>query len=425
MSVIDAPIRAQGLNLRHCFFAVALCMALIEFGQVWFFDADDRGLITTRPYGGAYRALLWLTCCAGLALHSFRSGLIPLLVIIAPSLAFMIWGAAGTLLWSADLVISMRTLIFWTFAIGISAAAGYEVPPRLIARVLGTLFVAVFVASVGLFIINPDAATGYWYDQLVFRGLFPQKNLLGWFMAIGLIVLLSQKEHFSRLELSVAILLLLTGLVLSGSASAIVIAISVIGYMIWLRAIAALLNDGTLGFLATLIGFMLAVGAVIFLFPLILEALGRDLTLTGRTDVWGHYLSYIKGNFSSGFGPGLLSGTSPLTIAIGNSIPGHEQQGLFSAHSIFITILGEVGVIGLCLFLGGLIYVAFIAPFRHNDVWAVLAAGMAMAILISGVTESRDGYVPGIASMIMFLARAQLTRKATHDYEAWRGGETT
>jgi len=415
---------ASTLNLRYLFFAVALCMALIEFGQVWYFAADDRGLITSRPFGGAYRALLWLTCSLGLGLHVLRNGTIPVLVIIAPALAFMTWGALSMVLWSIDPVISLRTLIFWSFAVGISVAAGYELPPRTIVRTLGTLFVAVLIASALLFLINPDAATGYWYDTLGFRGLFPQKNLLGWFMAIGLIVLIAQKSHFSTTELVFAIIVLLAGLLLSGSASALVIAIVIIGYMIWLGLITRIFNDGSLAFLVTLIAAMLAICAVLFLLPIILEALGRDMTLTGRTDVWGHYLSYIKRNLTSGYGPGLLSGTSPLTIAIGNTIPGHEAQGLFSAHSIFITILGEVGVVGLCLFMGGLFYVALFQPFQSNDPWSILAAGMAMAILISGITESRDGYVPGIATMILFLARGQVLRDKMTRFEANRSGES-
>ena len=58
MYTAPSPSSMQDTDLRPALYVLVLCMALIEFGQVWYFDASQHRLITERPFGGQYRALL-------------------------------------------------------------------------------------------------------------------------------------------------------------------------------------------------------------------------------------------------------------------------------------------------------------------------------------------------------------------------------
>ena len=55
-----------------------LLMALIEFGQVWFYPAGFDATEAHRAFGGAFRMTLWLLATAVIALHLTRRGPEPL-----------------------------------------------------------------------------------------------------------------------------------------------------------------------------------------------------------------------------------------------------------------------------------------------------------------------------------------------------------
>lgn len=397
----------QDTDLRPALYVLVLCMALIEFGQVWYFDASQHRLITERPFGGQYRALLWLSSLAVIALHLIRGQIVTLAAVLAPHLTFIAWAVCVGALWSVSNTTSARTLIFWGFAAGVASSAGLEAGPRLLARSVATLFIAVAAASLLLAIFVPSAAIAYWYDQPVVRGLFPQKNAFGWFAAMGLVWIIWLRPYIPLLMLIPGLVILTIALLVSGSAAALALGIGANAYILWCKLATRLFQNGALAFIATLLIIVISLIAGWFVLPVIFEALGRDITLTGRTAVWDHYLSYISARPLTGFGPGLFTGTGALAVAVGNTIPGFEGEGLFSTHSVYVAILGETGPIGLILFASALIYLALIVPFCTTNRWSHLAAGYAFAIAIIGIVETRDGHGPGLVTLLLLAARGQ------------------
>lgn len=407
MYAANTPPSIQDTDLRPALYLLVLCMALIEFGQVWFFDASQHRLITERAFGGQYRALLWLSSLGVIALHLLRGQLVTFASVLAPHLTFMAWAACVSVLWSVSNTTSVRTLIFWAFAAGVAASAGLESSQKALARTVATLFITVAAASLLLAIFVPSAAIAYWYDQPVVRGLFPQKNAFGWFAAMGLVWMIWLRPLIPLLMLLPGLAILTIALLVSGSAAALALAVAVNAYILWCGIATRLFANGALAFVATFLMIVAGLGAAYFTLPILFEAMGRDITLTGRTSVWAHYLGYISDRPLTGFGPGLFTGTGALAVAVGNTIPGFEGEGLFSTHSVYISILGETGPIGLALFVGAIGYLALIVPFRSADRWSHLAAGYAFAILIIGIAETRDGHGPGIATILLLTARAQ------------------
>ena len=203
-------------------------------------------------------------------------------------------------------------------------------------------------------------------DAAMVRGLFPHKNAFGWFCALGLVWTLGTRRGWSAsLPTTVATMTLAGGLLASGSKTA-----------------AAMLPGG--GDLcprgrrlpagirgrraAAALGLMLAIAAAALVAvaaaPLLIDGIGRDATLTGRTDVWRHYLAFLHDRPLTGYGTGILSTDTEFNRAIGAGVPGYEAQALHSPHSLYIGLASETGLVGLACFLAAQGWLAFVAPFR-------------------------------------------------------------
>ena len=144
--------------------------------------------------------------------------------------------------------------------------------------------------------------------------------------------------------------------------------------------------------------------------PLAVESVERYATFTGRTDVWRHYLAYLHERPLTGYGAGILSSDTELNRAIGAAVPGHEAQRLRSPHSLYIGLASESGLVGLAFFVAAHAWIAVVAPLRNLTPWSRIAGALAVAILLAGVTEMRDGFLPGTATLLLVAARAAALR---------------
>lgn len=384
-------------------FLVVLLMALVEFGQVWLYPAGVGTPEAARAFGGAYRMALWLAAVGAIALHLAHRGPEHGARVLAPFTPFVAWGAVVTVMWSVDPVTGARTLVFWTLAAGIAVAAGDGVPPRRLAGGVALLFAVVIAASLALAVLAPDAAHTVYGDGRVVRGLFPHKNQFGWFAAVGLVWCVTLRDAIPAAR-GIA-LLLAVGLAVAGSGTALVVFATAGGYLLALRTVRTLLLDG--GRAALALGAVAVAAALVaaLLAPAVLAALGRDPTLTGRTGVWRHYLAAASEPLT-GLGTGVFSSPSALNVAVGGSVPGQEQAGLHSPHSLYVGLVGEVGVPGVVAFVLAGLYLAFVAPFARASRWRDLAGALAVAILVAGFAETRDGYAPGVATVALLAARS-------------------
>ncbi len=390
-----------------------LLMALVEFGQVWFYPGGVGGVEVTRAFGGAFRMALWLAAAAVIAAALAGRGPVAMVRALWPLAPFLAWGAIVACLWSVDRTTSGRTLVFWALAAGLAVAAGDAVPPARLARGVAVLFGGVVGASLLLAVVLPDAAHTVYGDGLMVRGLFPHKNQFGWFAAVGLLWTWTLRAELS-LRLSRGVLaVLVAGLVVAGSTTALAIVGAAGGYLLGLRLCQRLLPDGGRAALAMAVG-TLAVGLVaVALAPLLVDAVGRDPTLTGRTDVWRHYVAAVADRSLTGYGTGVFSTASALNAEVGGTVPGHESEGLHSPHSLYIGLVGETGWPGVAALVLALLHLAFVAPFRAVSPWLRLSGALAFAILVAGLAETRDGYAPGVATVALLAARAAALRRGS------------
>ena len=269
-------------------FAVLL-MALVEFGQVWFYPAGFDATETHRAFGGAFRMALWLLATAGITLHLTRRGPEPLARALWPFAAYLAWAAIVVLAFSVDRVTGARTLVFWSLAAGLAVAAGDILPPVRLARAVALFFGIVVAASLVLAVVLPDAARTVYGAEFMVRGLFPHKNQFGWFAAVGLLWTWTLRAEVGPGRTRLFLPLLGAGLLVAGSTTALVVTAAAAGYLLGLRAAQALFPDGARAALAFAAASVAAALLVLAMAPFLLHGLGRDPTLTGRTEVWRHY----------------------------------------------------------------------------------------------------------------------------------------
>jgi O-antigen ligase len=272
-------------------------------------EVDRDGLVTlgvvttlvilsyTAPLVG--RGVLWSAPAALIALF-FRARVVRIRVS-ASLVAFTGWLVLTGLL--AGLPKGSFTLMLLVGVIAAGAAcAGFDMSTIGRALVWGTaLPVAVSVATSmgGLASAREQGAlyAGAW------RGIFNQKNSLGFAAALLIALCVTQYRELPRL--SARALLVLGGVALVGSRS--VSALGALAFALTLYALVAAVGKQRGRRLGTraLVGLAVVLCvAVVVALPRILGDFGRDPTLTGRTVMWTAFSRDAHHQLLTGYAPG-------------------------------------------------------------------------------------------------------------------------
>lgn len=235
--------------------------------------------------------------------------------------------------------------------IWVRKSVGLHFSLRLLALSLSIVCAAACVS--GLF--APDEAlTSVSYESGSLLGPFTHRNLMGFVAALGLVLSLTLYFEYQRrrahLWLAVPPLI---ALVWSESRTAWLAGFAAIG----IYAVVHMLNSGRLGRLAA--GFMFLLGTTVVTVGLFVESfldsflgvLGRDTTLTGRTEIWSAVLDNFADTQPFGVGWGLAwTEGNAFTEAV------WAQTGFNNGHShqAWLDLLVRVGILGalpLCVFV--------------------------------------------------------------------------
>ena len=212
-----------------------------------------------------------------------------------------------------------------------------------------SIFYAVALPSIGRHPFNHDVFPGAW------RGIFSHKNGLGFNLALnnvclGLRLLYDDKKLFLR-NLIIFIIIsceILVSKSMSALAisSLVIFAIWVYGHYRWRGKITALFLNFSAMFIA------IFSGALAVLWVPMMNALGRDPTLTGRTLIWDYLLKRrIAAKPILGHGRATLWKEPSVygeILKAAHHIPSH-------AHNGYIDLLVDLGYSGLFAFIVSLI----------------------------------------------------------------------
>lgn len=278
----DAPVRA-GLA-RWEGIAAALCLA--QFSEPLFAAiAQSQGL--TEPPG--YARIFFLPVYAFLAVVLWRDrALAARAAWVTPLLMSLVVLAGASTLWSIDSGATLRRVVWLTLTMAFGLYLAWRYEWERLVTVIGGAFVVLIAGSLLVGLVAPSVGRMTFEHPGAWSGLWTHKNTLGGIMALGVAVcvsaaLVEPKRRMFWLGWALGAFALV---LLSTSKTALVaslLGVAVIGACMLVRRgplSALLVGAGALG--AVIVGT-----SVVLLAPdLIVAVLGRDLTLTGRTEIW-------------------------------------------------------------------------------------------------------------------------------------------
>ena len=250
-----------------------------------------------------------------------------------------------SVLWSVDPGITLTRSIAFLFlvvgAIGLVKTIDGNEIMGLAASINGLLA----TVSLLLLIVLPSEVVGIGGD---FNGLFPQKNVLGQAMAMGVLAGLHGVRTGRRKLRHMGIIAICALVVVLSKSTTALLTIFV---FFTLHIIGSLyIKGGNRRFMSVcmMIIFALTSFLIIANKDLIFSFLGKDPTLTGRTDLWPYVIDAISDRPLLGWGfSAFWSMSNPRSIEISTLLRWYVDE----AHNGLLQILLDVGVIGAALFL--------------------------------------------------------------------------
>jgi O-antigen ligase len=294
-----------------------------------------------------------------------------------------------TSFWSMDAGATMRAATVYLFivigAIGIVRILDPE-------RYMHLLSCACFLTAIGsllLAIVSPGNAFTQGPQGLDFWGIFTQKNFLGQAMAVGALACLHGIRVARRPPLyKIGMLLVFAGMTMAAKATAALLAtLSFCG-------ISAFFTLWQKGGAHRLVGLLLAIGIASVLIVSIvapdpiLELIGKDPTLTGRTEIWALVTNdiWMKPLFGWGYF-GFWHFNNPAATEISEAVHWVVPQ----AHNGLLELLLELGIVGTALFFWLFIRnlsLAFRCLGTPANALAVSAIMCCVGLLMVGVSET-------------------------------------
>jgi exopolysaccharide production protein ExoQ len=244
-------------------------------------------------------------------------------------------------------------------------------------------------------------APGYVFGEETgeFRGIFSQKNILGQAMAVGALACLHSIRANKRSWLSgMSMFFVITFVALMSASTTSTLAI----LLFWVvGVVTSLLQRGggarILG--VFLLALLLLVAPVAAFSPETLYGLiGKDPTLTGRTEIWGYIIPYIYQRPLLGWGYGAFWSTQNLAAwEIANTIHWYAPE----AHNGVLEILLSGGLIGAVWFIYLLVRTFRLALrcLRFDSAMAITCFSICAGIIVEGVSEQVLLYVSGLSGV--------------------------
>lgn len=275
---------------------------------------------------------------------------------------------------------------------------------RLFAITMGVLLATSALAALAL----PLGTMGG-FDAGRWRGVFNHKNTLGETASVTLIVALGLwVAQPRRLWLPPIIALAALCMAMAGSATALAIvavALSVCGLTWLIVRLNIVRNQGFWLLLTLLIVFLCAAFAAIGAATLYL---GRDLTFTGRTEIWAQFLYFASQRPWTGWGWAIISTSDAMLPIIRQTL---DLPHIQTPHNGFLSALVELGYPGLTIMiiwlLTTVLWTAHTAV-RHKNPVALIRLGLACGLIVHSLFESTSGILPSLWLFLLLCTNARV-----------------
>lgn len=352
--------------------------------------------------------LMWLPVYAlTLGLAVWRAPRLMRFWLPAVMLSLLVFWVYASASWSLNPGTTNRRAMAAAFTtlFGLYFAASFD--GKRMAEIIATTFL--FLAIGGLLAVVAYPKMGVQHDINAgdWRGLWYEKNQMGAMMVYGALAAMAALLAGStrRKQMVLTIVLCAAMLLMSKSkTSLLALMIGLCGSML----LAAMRRGPATTVLVVWLGVTVAVTAAMLMWlapDLLFKALGKDPSLTGRTDIWAGLLRQSAKHPLTGYGYGVF-----WTL---DSVPANwirKETGWLvpSAHNGWLDILAQLGWIGvgLCaLVLGGALLVSL---FRFRQVRDGYWATLFLAIFL--MTTFSESFILERNGIVWALACAAVTR---------------
>lgn len=336
-----------------------------------FYGAEGVDLVVNAspldPIMGATRYLIFLISAMLIFVHRRR---VLLCALTDPILLLLILLSICSTYWSISPELTQRPtlLLFGWSLFGAYFAARYTLKEQL--YLLGITMGAIVIICIAFIAVLPGAGIQGGLHAGAWRGVFWHKNSLGRFMSLSAYISLlismcsSRKKKIVWLVLmALSILLLL----LSTSKSPLIILFLVILAFAFYRTFRW---DGRLFVSIACLVILLSGSVIGWLqgnFVEVVTSLGRDPSLSGRTDIWLAVLNKIYERPLLGYGLGAFWNEAGPARDVWKEIGFTASK----SHNGFFDLGAELGLMGIALFLG-----SFFLAFSRAAKWARSGGGI-------------------------------------------------
>lgn len=396
-------MNAAGIYGRLCLFGLISIFCVPAFSIAW---SPIDGQIAVEQQIGSFGTLF-----------SFKAGM------AAYCLAVILWaGHARTALLSMPPVIALLCLwlavsCVWSLdpidsLFHAAVLTALLTAPALMAGVLGrrrallwvwaaSAAVAALSLALGLS-VSPYGTMGGAHQGL-WRGVFVHKNHYGVFLSFFLVWTIFACPAVPRAVRLLAVAVALVSLVMSGSSAAYLLTLAGLAFAAIVQVTAKGPLRGFLSIAAVIYASVLVLLAGSLLWEPVLEALGRDATLTGRTKLWGAALSNGMDRFW-GFGYRTGGGESVLWDM-------RHQSGWPAApstHNGYLTLLLDGGVPAVFLWCLWLLlnWLQIMQADRTPPGSKAAATGFTVIFLANGFVDSASTAYGSFGLFLFFLLLA-------------------
>lgn len=280
--------------------AAALCLA--QFSEPFFAAvAQSQGL--TEPPGYARIAFLPVYAFLAWAIwrdraHAFAAARATPLLMALIALAF------ASTLWSIDSGATLRRSVWLALTMGFGLYLAWRYEWKDLVSVVAAAFVVLVLGSLVLGLVAPGIGRMTFEHPGAWSGLWTHKNTLGGIMALGVAACTSAAIlDPSRRTLWICTALGAFALVLLSTSKTALLA-SLLGLAV--IAGGMIVRRGLLPAIvlcASALAVIILGASIVLMAPeLIVAALGRDLTLTGRTEIWEASARFVEARPWFGYG---------------------------------------------------------------------------------------------------------------------------
>jgi len=386
---LPRPARLRSLPL----FAIPLedlaCAALFAFFAM---QGSIPGIAPSSALEITGSAPTGFTTMGGIATQAVANGLIVLLILRRPRLvlrgitlvpwaALLAGLAMASALWSLDPALTIRRAFPFALAGAFGLWFSLRFPAPRQRAILRLTMTALAAATIAVVVCAPaiglDHTPGHGAD---WQGVFTQKNACGRMMVLATAVILWE-ARLTRARFA-SLLLFLFVLLMSGSRGAWLIEAAVIA--LWLARLGAPRMGARLRLVAAVAAPAGALTAAVLMSlppPGILSLLGRDATLSGRTEIWAQVWHFIRLHPVFGYGyDAFWRGMKGPSLEIDAAVHFVVEH----AHNGFLEIGLELGLAGLALFAFSWLAAAWkLLPFWLSGEMAPITFPLAVLALVA------------------------------------------